>query len=1332
MALSDFESYIRDRLLAWNPSLDVSSGSPIDAKVVQPVLQRVGTDPFTVDAYTFIMARLTQAFPDLAVGNGDSLEDLVVKSVLLLWDPIIREIQRVKGARSFSNPALLSTEEAEELGSTFFVPRDTGDTARGPARVYFAQPQNSTVTAGNFLTSKGGLIFFPTGQQSIQATEMSLNREDDLYYFDIDVVGAAPGDQYNIEPKELTSIANIGAAVRVSNKVRFRDGRPAEDAETYVSRLERHISERSMVSNRGIAAVVGGNIPEIARLAVVGMNDPEMKRDILSGGSLGAPAVVGVDGEVVSDGRFEPRSRRLRSISSDFFSVGAMGESRGLVLTVMGGMGPGASPPIRDLNIVRIVAGNEVEVDESVLFLGAQNVPFTVRRRELTLSGIPGGILRPSGPNGTVTVRHDEVHIGGCTDIYARATTLDTQTLQIDTVADETPEFFGTQASVPAVLPGDPPWVQLNELVLGTNYQVGDRTYSELARAKTEQYVFQILDGVIAGTYRILGVNLGGLGSSPLLQLDPAPLAVSSSLRFRWRLVTDLELDLIEVKEVRLSGTNGVGAQNSDVFSTSSFTDLDALGVAAGDVVRLGSSAAAGDYEVTELISPGTTSVRLNRKFPASFSGVKFQIFRPNEATGVRPPMIRITSAELLDTSGQPLGVKVPPALPVGVTSLGFSNVGAGVKVTAPYAALGIVSKEHVTLGPNFGVGGLLVLEDDAGVTLNVSLTGHRTVAQMVSDINAASLAHPLIGYSIAAAADASLSTKRIRITAFGPNTRTAPTSNTTVLLTFFGDQEEHTSRDIRDISSSPVTWLGVSPAIDPVTDVIRVLDGTNSGFYLVDRVSPTPTPPFAPANLIRVAKDLAPDFGPSVQVGGRSFGGARLLFLEPTSAEIGPGTRFSGVSDSGGDVFFLADATVGRQVIPPLPGNDKPLDGVSSGTTLSSSSTDFLRLAREGDRVELDFVPLTCATNLSDPHPGLALKDLYVSLLDRMEKIVTFVNDVGTPGAVSRDGIAAQLNSALGMDVASIVEVSPGDFRLKINAQVALRVRRLGSANSVLGVSVIADTRNASPHDGAYTIVSVGVSTVEVSPPFPLGTVTEGQFVVTRPGVQRITATEMEKNAGPAGLYFWDVELFSEGAGNAWNLAVGAELDFTGVKGDGYILKTLDPNTTFSPAESLRMVLSRSILPSGVDDSPLNSVQLPGQALRISYEYAEVIDTLQGLASSDTERVVNSSPLARHLIPHFVRFNLEYTGGSREEDIQPELETMIRNTPPSDPLYSSEVQDIVRGRGATSIRNPIDLIAVTYHPDRRVRLDRSQDSVSTGRLSAFFPDRVKLVRRAR
>ena len=192
------------------------------------------------------------------------------------------------------------------------------------------------------------------------------------------------------------------------------------------------------------------------------------------------------------------------------------------------------------------------------------------------------------------------------------------------------------------------------------------------------------------------------------------------------------------------------------------------------------------------------------------------------------------------------------------------------------------------------------------------------------------------------------------------------------------------------------------------------------------------------------------------------------------------------------------------------------------------------------------------------------------------------------------------------------------------------------------------------------------------------------------------------------------------------------AELDFTGVKGDGYILKTLDPNTTFSPVESLRMVLSRSILPSGVDDSPLNSVQLPGQALRISYEYAEVIDTLQGLASSDTERVVNSSPLARHLIPHFVRFDLEYTGGSREEDIQPELETMIRNTPPSDPLYSSEVQDIVRGRGATSIRNPIDLIAVTYHPDRRVRLDRSQDSVSTGRLSAFFPDRVKLVRRAR
>lgn len=77
-------------------------------------------------------------------------------------------------------------------------------------------------------------------------------------------------------------------------------------------------------------------------------------------------------------------------------------------------------------------------------------------------------------------------------------------------------------------------------------------THKLLTEASIERVSVQVLDGAIAGTYRILALSVGGVGDSPLLSLDPLPLAVSSALRFRWRLVTDVEIDLAEPKEMHV------------------------------------------------------------------------------------------------------------------------------------------------------------------------------------------------------------------------------------------------------------------------------------------------------------------------------------------------------------------------------------------------------------------------------------------------------------------------------------------------------------------------------------------------------------------------------------------------------------------------------------------------------------------------------------------------------------------------------------------------------------------------------------------------------------
>jgi hypothetical protein len=114
----------------------------------------------------------------------------------------------------------------------------------------------------------------------------------------------------------------------------------------------------------------------------------------------------------------------------------------------------------------------------------------------------------------------------------------------------------------------------------------------------------------------------------------------------------------------------------------------------------------------------------------------------------------------------------------------------------------------------------------------------------------------------------------------------------------------------------------------------------------------------------------------------------------------------------------------------------------------------------------------------------------------------------------------------------------------------------------------------------------------------------------------------------------------------------------------------------------------------------------------------------------ADTERVVNESPLGRHLVPHFVRFDLVYAGGSKEAEIEPLIERYINELNPSEALEASDIQQIVSSKGANSIVNPLDLVAVVYNFDRSVLINRSSNKLTTGRLSAFIPDVVTITRK--
>jgi hypothetical protein len=1330
MGLQDFEVFIKERLSVWDQNLDTSSGSPIDSQVIQPLLRRIGTDPFTLDASSFIVTRLTQEFPDLAFTDGDAVSDLLAKPALLLWDPIIREIQRVKNSQSFKDAATLTNDEAEALGANLFQTRDAGASARGVARMYFTQPQPINVTSTNFFTSKTGLHFFPTGSQGIKSNEMVLNLEGDLYYFDVNVIAEAAGDAYNIGPTELTSVANIAAAVRVTNKLRFRAGLPEEDATTFVGRVQQSLTEHSLVTSRGIAARLTGSFPDITRLNIVGFNDPEMQRDVITGGALGPMLAFGADAIAMPDGTFRKGTRRLRMPSANFFAlIGPAGTVVNNCVVTLFDMFLDL-PSVRDMPVARVIDQHTIEVVDQVLKPGAAAKAWALRKFELTLSGIPGGIIFPDSPTGTVKVTSDEVHIGGATDMLVRGISLDTASLFVDIAYDDTPLYSGTKAEIAVVF--GTTIVGLTDYTLGTNFNAYDQTGKDFADAAKYGWSLEILTGPAAGVYRVMTYLTASPGDVVVYTLQPTP-PVAPGL-FEWRLSYEVHIDLVEPKQTRVSGSTGKSTQHLTTFSSSPSIDFAALGVSVGDTLRILNGPDAGDFQVKSLASPFFTQITMDRAFTSTSSGLSFTVFRPNAAGGVQRPLLRVTSIDLLNTSGQPVGSKVPYAKPVEALSRSFQNAGNGVKVEVRDAQVGLLSDADPGGYTFFGGGTLQLTYDGAGSPFVVTLVGTQAAFEVVNNINIASNASPSLGFDIAVLVSYGGS-DYVGIIPFAPNVTTSGTDTITQAALFGGSLFTRSTRDIRSASVS--SWADIRPTIDPQLDSTWVVDGQQNGFY-TDQKPGVGTVGNPSVDTLLVSYDFSPELALIVRVGARSVGSARVYFLDPTSAEVDQTAVFATTAPDGTILNFRPDPTLTRQLVPALPNGTKPLDGSLAGTTFTSASSDFLKKGvRVGDKLVIDFVPITGSVTIHDPVLGLALKQLRISLDNQPDRFITFVNDVGTLGAVSRKGVVDQINSAVGFVICSMVEIAPGNFHLRFNPKMPLTIRQqsgatLTAANVMLGFNNITDTNNRSAHFGSYDITAVApggaVTQLTIGP--ALSAEANEQFTITRVGEQRIVSTTMQNQTALGGLYYWDVELMSEGPGDLWNIDADQTMVLAGYRSDGFYLLTKNTHLTFSPAEDIELVMSRSILEAGVDDDPANATNLAGQKLSISYEYSSLVQSLQSFISSESERVINDSPLGRHLIPHYVRFDLTYSGGSLASDIMPSLESYIQAVPPDVAMESSDVQKIVSDKGAVYIANPLELMAVVYDFDRSVYMVRSSDSLTTGRLAAFIPDAITLTRK--
>lgn len=280
MANEALKRFLVERLIDLDSSLNDSEGSMMYVKVIDPLIKRLGIDPKTVDIQTFILSRLEDEYPQLDVKSpGSVIKDVLVSPLVLILEPLQREIEFLRIQNSLGDSDSLSEEELDALLSNVFSVRKYGDYARGNVRVYFKIAKAVGVDPSIAFSTAAGEVFIP--EESFTYSPEDMTRSGNQYYLDIPVRSQEPDANSNVASGQIRHVNGLDGVTRVANLSAFTGGVTKETNEDFLVRAERSLSERSLNTERGIETAILNNFADIVSVEVVGYGEDAMQRDIV-------------------------------------------------------------------------------------------------------------------------------------------------------------------------------------------------------------------------------------------------------------------------------------------------------------------------------------------------------------------------------------------------------------------------------------------------------------------------------------------------------------------------------------------------------------------------------------------------------------------------------------------------------------------------------------------------------------------------------------------------------------------------------------------------------------------------------------------------------------------------------------------------------------------------------------------------------------------------------------------------------------------------------------------------------------------------------------------
>lgn len=661
--------FVEERLRAYDSKINLDTGSPASIEIVDPIVRRFLPDPMEPDLKKFALTRLRQEFPRLMAGEGAAIADLLIKPAQVLLEPMRREVRSVKRQLSLSDPSTLTSVEADSLMYNVFVRRKTGDFARVKVRAWFTNPLSVQIGSTNFAFTGRNYRFLPTEPQTITAEGMLLNSDGNLFYFDINYISEAPGVRYNVAAGEISGITGLQAATRATNLVKAEYGINEETTIQMIARGEQSIGERSLTTVPGTVAILFDEFSDLQILQVIGFNDPEMQRDIITGGDRGPILYFGEDGEAADDGSSGSYTEWWDSASGDFTSrFGPVGtDLSGYELTVFLGGAPVVPMEFtlgEVLGATRVSINSSYAWDERIPYPTASNQVWVIRKREtITLSGIPGGILFPNELATEVEIPDNEVHVGGCADMMVKGATLEDKSLAVSVIADEDT-------------------IARNEDARFTNgskiVQLADLSTEEYGNIIPQHTTLYVETGPNEGAYKVLAKL------APYyvyVQADESTFTTTSP-GHSYVLIDDIDIDLTGPKEIKYVGDDlqtYAGLQVVDTVSGQpDFLPVSGVGVTDEDLVEIVNGDDRGVYGISTG-GVAASQLTLETAMTQTDGPLQYKVYRLGN--GIELPLLRVKTLEMLDSDLKPRGAYIPYRNPVDCQSNSFQNPGRGAKV---------------------------------------------------------------------------------------------------------------------------------------------------------------------------------------------------------------------------------------------------------------------------------------------------------------------------------------------------------------------------------------------------------------------------------------------------------------------------------------------------------------------------------------------------------------------------------------------------------------------------------------------------------------------------